>query len=367
MRGWLRGGEVHDFDVATEARPERVLELFPRAVPIGLRHGTVMVPTPAGPVDVTSTGSGATLEEDLARRDFTINAMAFDPGEGRLVDPFGGRADLAAGRLRCVGSAADRLREDPLRALRAARFVATLRLEVDAELEAALKASADALAGVAPERIRRELEALLAGPDAGRAIALLRRTGLEARLVPGARDDAPALVDRLPADTELRFAAWLRGTKVEAILARLRVSRRSAERVTRLLRLHPVDAHADPESPVSLRRLLSRAGEAGVAALLALREAELVAGTPSDAADRERLAALRDAFVRLRERRDLALHRLDLALRGAAVMEILACPPGPEVGSALRFLTERVVEDPSLNTPERLRELLLEWQRAKGC
>jgi tRNA nucleotidyltransferase (CCA-adding enzyme) len=128
--------------------------------------------------------------------------------------------------------------------------------------------------------------------------------------------------------------------------------------VARLLRLHPIDAHAAPASPLSLRKLLSRLGEEGVAALLALREAELAA-RPLESAAMEALAALRAAFARQREQHDLALHRFDLALDGRAVMEILACPPGPEVGRALRRLTERVIEDPSLNTPERLREILL--------
>jgi tRNA nucleotidyltransferase (CCA-adding enzyme) len=311
---------------------------------------------------VTSTRPGASLEDDLVRRDFTVNAMAFDPLGRRFVDPWGGRADLAAGRLRCAGSAAERLREDPVRALRAARFAATLPLLPDAELEAALPACADALDDVAPERIRRELEALLAGARAGRGVALLRRTGLEARLVPGAPDDAALVIDRLPPDTELRWAAWLRGTRAESILARLRVPRRSAERVIRLLGLHPIDAQADPGSPVSLRRILSRAGDDGVAALLALREAELGAG----AAGQEPLAALRAAFERERGRQDLALHRLDLALDGRAVMEVLDCRPGPMVGRALRWLTERVLEDPTLNTAERLREILLERGAERG-
>jgi tRNA nucleotidyltransferase (CCA-adding enzyme) len=357
VRGWLCGEPVHDFDVATDARPERVLALFPRAVPIGLRHGTVMVPTRAGPVDVTSTRPGESLEDDLARRDFTVNAMAFDPLAPRFVDPWGGRADLAAGRLRCVGSAPERLREDPLRALRAARFAATLGLEPDAELVAALPGCAAALEDVAPERLRRELETLLAGARAGRGVELLRRTGLEARLAPGAAADAARVLDALPADTELRFAAWLRGTRAESILARLRVPRRSAERVLRLLALHPVDAHADAASPVSVRRVLSSAGDDGVAALLALREAELGAGAQGAPAP-EALAALRAAFEREHARKDLALHRMDLALDGSAVMQILGCRPGPAVGRALRFLTERVLEDPALNTPERLRELL---------
>ncbi|MEN8160647.1 MAG: CCA tRNA nucleotidyltransferase, partial [Myxococcota bacterium] len=189
VRDRARGVAIHDWDVATGAPPEQVLALFPRAVPIGLRFGTVMVPTPSGPVDVTHY-RGPTLHEDLARRDFTVNAVAFDTTTGRVIDPFGGLADLTAGRLRAVGSPADRLAEDPLRALRAARIVAELGMTLDPALRDALPGQAEGLAKVAPERIRSELDRLLAAPDPAAGIAVLRGGGLEAALVPGARPDA---------------------------------------------------------------------------------------------------------------------------------------------------------------------------------
>jgi len=158
---------VHDFDVATPAPIERVLALFPRAIPIGLRHGTVMVPTPAGPVDVTRFRSGPRLVDDLAHRDFTLNAIAWSPG-GALVDPHDGVADLAAGRLRAVGDADARLAEDPLRALRAARLVAERGFTPDPALVAAMARAAPAVAGVAAERLRAELERLLSNASSAR-------------------------------------------------------------------------------------------------------------------------------------------------------------------------------------------------------
>ena len=112
LRDLLCGRPPGDFDLATAAAPEVVLARFPRAVPIGLRFGTVMVPTPAGPVDVT-TLRGDDIEEDLGHRDFTVNALAWHPGRGELLDPFDGRSDLAKGRLRAVRSAADRFRRSP--------------------------------------------------------------------------------------------------------------------------------------------------------------------------------------------------------------------------------------------------------------
>ena len=124
VRDLLEGRDVRDFDVATAATPEQVLALVARAIPTGLHHGTVMVPTAAGPVDVTRFRAGPRLEDDLAHRDFTINAVAYDPAQDLRIDPHGGVEDLRAGRLRAVGKASERLAEDPLRVLRAARMVA---------------------------------------------------------------------------------------------------------------------------------------------------------------------------------------------------------------------------------------------------
>jgi tRNA nucleotidyltransferase (CCA-adding enzyme) len=361
VRDLLQHRPIGDFDVVTDAAPARVLELFPRAIPIGLRHGTVMVPTPAGPVDVTTLRAGPKLEDDLAHRDFTINAMAFDPLAVRLVDPFGGQRDLDAGCLRAVGTPGERLAEGPVRALRAARFAACLPLEVDPELERAMRATAKRLDELAPERIRRELEALLLGSRAGLALSLLRRTGLEAQLAAGVREDAARVVAALPCRLEVRLAAWLRGTRAESILSRLRFARRRVEEVGRMLRLHPVEAQADPRSDASLRRLIRRAGDA-LPDLLALRSAELDVNASAEEHAAERLAALRAGLARVQGRGDLALRRLDLALDGRAVMQILTCGPGPAVGRALHHLTERVLDDPAFNTPEKLREILLRWQ-----
>jgi tRNA nucleotidyltransferase/poly(A) polymerase len=364
VRDLARGAPVHDWDVATSAELPALLALFSTAVPIGARFGTVMVPTPAGPVDVTHHRGGGGLPDDLRLRDFTINALALCPGAAAPLDPCGGLPDLAAGRLRAVGSAAERLAEDPLRALRAARLVAELDLAVDPELERALPAVAPALADVAAERVRAELERALVAPRAGRAIALLRRTGLEAVLVPGAQGDAAAVVDALAADLVARLAAWLRGTQAPALLARLRTPASRARDVETLLALHPLDEHVPPAEP-ALRRLLRRVQEANTARLLALREAEIAVGAaPPEAPGR--LAALREALARVRSRGALALVRADLAIGGREVMELLGCGPGPRVGRALAHLTECVLDEPERNTPEALCAMLRAWAEAEG-
>jgi len=358
VRDRARGAPVHDFDVATSASPAALLALFPRAVPIGLRFGTVMVPTPAGPVDVTQY-RGPSLEEDLARRDFTVNAIAWDPVRRAAFDPHGGLADLAAGRLRAVGRAEERLAEDPLRALRAARVAAELGLAVDPALEAALPASAAPLGRVAAERVRSELLRLLAGPRPLPGLALLRRSGLEAALVPNVREDALRVIDALPPDPTLRLAAWLRGTSAAGVLARWRVPRAQRLEVETLLALHPVDETAGADD-AGARRLRKRAGGARqLERALALREAECAAGSlPDPAAVRARLAALRERLARTEAQ---AVVRAELALTGADVMAYLGVGPGPQVGAALRHLMERVLEDPAENTAARLRERLRVW------
>jgi tRNA nucleotidyltransferase (CCA-adding enzyme) len=363
VRDLARGERVRDFDVTSPATPEAVLALFPRAVPTGLRHGTVMVPTPVGPVDVTRYRAGPKLEDDLACRDFTLNAVAWDPASGALVDPFLGLEDLRAGRLRCVGSAAARLGEDPVRALRAARFLSCLPVEPDAELLAALPEMADRLRDVAPERQRRELEPLLLGARAGEALRLLRSSGLEARLAPGTQKDAPEVVAALPFELELRLAGWLRGARAAKILSRLRFSRRTVRRVERILLRHPLHAHVDPARDASLRRFLGKVGDADTEALLALREAEIEVTGLGGSLEEQQLVALREGFERVRRSGALALQRSDLALDGAAVMRLLGTGPGRSVGRALRALTDAVLEDPSRNTPEALEELLAVWWR----
>ena len=362
VRDGLRGQVMRDFDVATSAPPQAVLELFPGAIPIGIRHGTVMIPSAAGPVDVTTYRVGGTLEADLAHRDFTINAMAYDPRRGELIDLFEGRSDLSKGRLRAVGAAKDRLAEDPLRALRAARIAASLEFEVAPELEHAMSEVRPRLSEVAGERVRRELAAMFTGPAAAEALALLQRTGIDAELAPDAPDDAARVVGRLPCELELRLAGWLRGAKAGRILRRLRFPRRSVERVEHLLRQHPIEAGAKPQRDAAVRRLVRRVGEQNLTGLFALRRAELAANSvPDAAAIAAQLDELEAAIERVRRAGALTLRRFDLALDGRAAMDHLGCEPGPRVGRALAYLTERAVEDPSCNTPETLRALLDAW------
>src|SRR3954471_20366778 len=156
VRDLLRGGQAKDWDVATDARPEEVVAFFRKVIPTGIQHGTVTVVLRGVHYEVTTLrGEGAysdgrrpdkvefvdDITADLARRDFTFNAMAIDPIDGHLIDPFGGKADLDAKVLRAVGDASERFFEDGLRVLRAARFAATLECTIAPETEQAMGAT----------------------------------------------------------------------------------------------------------------------------------------------------------------------------------------------------------------------------------
>lgn len=178
VRDSLLGRRPSDWDAATSAMPEQVLALFPRCVPTGIKHGTVTVLAPGGKVEVTTfraegaysdhrrpdrVAFGCSLEADLARRDLTVNAMAMDAA-GQITDPFGGRADLERGLLRCVGEPELRFNEDALRMLRTLRFSAQLGFDIEPRTLRAVRALASLAASLSAERVRDELIKTLRSP-----------------------------------------------------------------------------------------------------------------------------------------------------------------------------------------------------------
>lgn len=192
---WL-GRPIQDIDIATSATPQQVMECFPRTAPTGLQHGTVMVIGEQGTYEVTTFRIESHYEayrrpaeveftldlvRDLERRDFTMNAMAMNIA-GQLIDPFDGQSDLAAGVLRCVGAAEQRFREDALRMLRCVRFASTYALEVEANTWHALLTNAPLLRYIAMERVRSELQRMVAGAHPARAMRLLLASQLLAHL-----------------------------------------------------------------------------------------------------------------------------------------------------------------------------------------
>jgi tRNA nucleotidyltransferase (CCA-adding enzyme) len=234
VRDALLGREPPEWDVATDAHPEEVTALFRRTIPTGIQHGTVTVLEGRGeerlPIEVTTfRGEGAysdarrpdhvvfgvPLEEDLARRDFVVNAIAYDPIARVVRDPFDGRTDLERRVLRAVGDAAERFREDGLRVLRAVRFVSTLEFDLDPETEEAIPRALESLAKVSMERVRVELFKLLESRQPERGLEIAWRRGILAVVLPELAEVPPepalARVRAAPADPPLRLGALVLG------------------------------------------------------------------------------------------------------------------------------------------------------------
>jgi tRNA nucleotidyltransferase/poly(A) polymerase len=409
VRDLVRGERPVDWDVATAAPPETVAGLFPRSTWENA-FGTVTVIHPGGEpgIEVTTyrveagyrdrrrpdaVRWGSSLHEDLARRDFTINAMAWLPeasetGRGRLVDPFGGADDLDAGLLRAVGDADARLDEDALRLVRAIRFASRFELRLDSSTEEAIRRHATDAAGLSGERVHDELMRLLGGaaPPSG-AFALMEQVGLLAVLLPelaalrgvpqakplagDALDHSLRTADALPAaDPVLRLAGLLHdlgkattladghvlgheqaGERLAGqVLLRLRASRAELTRVGRLV-LHHMFTYSPDWTDAAVRRFVRRVGADLLPDLFALRAADDVASGVRDPAV--------GGWQELRRRATAAiandpLEARQLAITGDDLVEELRIDPGPVVGQLLAALLEAVLEDPAVNTREGL-------------
>jgi tRNA nucleotidyltransferase (CCA-adding enzyme) len=400
-RSWIVGGAVRDlllhrpraaadFDVATPATPREVKALFAKVVPTGIEHGTVTVVTGHLAIEVTTfRGEGpyvdgrrpesvtfhTDLEADLERRDFTMNALAWDPLAGEFRDPHGGRRDMARGVVRAVGVAAERFAEDGLRPMRAVRFAAQLGYGLAPSTRRAIPGALPVVSRVAIERISDELARLVVARDAARAVGLMRATGLLGVVLPAVAalpepvvGHAARLLAALPPDPALRFAALLHSLGADAterILVDLRQPRRVSDEAAALVRSHACRLAARPPvlpaTAVDVRRWLSRAGPSRAGALVSLAEAEgAVVPARGRAAARAEVEELRAALAGIR-REAPPLSPQELALDGRAAMEVLGTGPGPQVGEALRHLLERVLDDPRLNEPSSLREELRRW------
>jgi tRNA nucleotidyltransferase (CCA-adding enzyme) len=396
----LAGGErqatwhAKDWDLATDATPEQVIPLFRKVIPTGIEHGTVTVLLQGLNLEVTTLRADrsysdgrrpeqiefvSSIEEDLGRRDFTVNAIAFEPRTEALVDPFGGIADLRARRLRAVGEAALRFAEDGLRVLRAARLVATLEFELDPETAAAIRPSLDTYRRVSAERIRDEWNKALRARVPSRAFHVMHEHGLLAitapdldtlasRVEPGTPAQSVlqrslARLDLTPTDPELRLAALLRelatdpgrsADLADALLSSLRYSNAERKHVTHLVR-HPLPAPRELEAPPSQRRWLRRIGPEHQAEASTLARADLLARHAPEQALAE-LAALEQRLAAvLAHNPPLSLGAL--AIDGKVLMRDAGFQPSRQLGVVLEALLERVLEDPAANTRETLLEL----------
>ena len=405
VRDWLLGRAEADWDVATDARPERLLELFPEGR-YQNRFGTVTI----NGVEATtfrrdhlyadhrrpdSVTFADDIHDDLARRDFTVNAIAFGRPAGPAtdeawVDPHAGLSDLHARTLRAVGDPARRFDEDALRLLRAARLAAQLDFEIEPQTKAAMAATRELVRWVSSERVGGELRRMLAADPPSRGFAILAQTGLLGPLLPylAAQVGLPqdkitghdlwlhtlATLDAsagLPGTSEqLRLAALLHdvgkpatfadgrflghdreGARLaEELLVRLAFPRREVEQVSRLIR-HHMFSYQQQWSNAAVRRFIRRIRADLVDDQLRLRQADNIgSGLPADAGHLDEL--------RQRVARELAagvpLRLADLAVDGHVLMAELDLAPGPQVGRLLDRLLTAVIVDPGLNTRQQL-------------
>lgn len=351
VRDAVLGGTRDDVDLATNATPEQIQSLFRRTVPVGIEFGTVGVLDRRRQLhevttfrrDVKTDGRHATVEfgvsldEDLARRDFTINAMAYHPLRHEWADPFGGQADLAAGVVRAVGDPRARFREDYLRILRAIRFACRLDFVVEPETWAAAIESSTGLPRLSAERVREEwFRGLETARSVARFFAMWRETGAVDRWLPGFPAAYPfASEDPFPRDAVLLTAVACQRS-AEA-LERLKAA---GTEISRAGRIDRGPAQPADQTAAAVRRWLSSVEPAADDLLDAYR---LRHGAP---------APWLEEVVAIRSRGDPVL-RNQLAVSGDD-LRAAGMAPGPPIGRALADLLEHVLEDPARNDRDSL-------------
>lgn len=409
VRDCILGRIPGDWDITTSATPGQVKEVFDRTVDTGIEHGTVTVMLDKEGFEVTtyridgeyedsrhpkSVEFTGNLAEDLARRDFTINAMAYNPRQG-LVDLYEGLDDLRKKRIRCVGCAGQRFDEDALRILRAVRFAAQLQFEIEEQTAAAIREKAPQLKNISAERIAAELVKLLTSP-CPQKIHTAYELGVTSVILPeydrivGVRQNTPnhiytVDVHTLKALGNIEPKAYLRLTMLfhdfgkpevkktvdgrdifyrhpevsakiaKAVLKRLKFDNHTTDRVVRLVKWHGLKYDA---TPIHVRRALNRVGADIFEDFIKVQRADILAKSPS----------VIERKLQLLEEKEGIYHQVIdagecycvkmLAIGGRELMEA-GIPKGPLIGAVLDRLSERVIDEPELNEKDRLIELAL--------
>ena len=396
-----------DWDLATDASPEDLIKLFRTVIPTGIKHGTVTILYKGQKFETTTfriegpysdsrhpdhVHYTKELLQDLKRRDFTINAMAIDPQEKLLIDPYGGQEDCRKRLIRALGDPFERFQEDALRILRAVRFSSQLGFSIEEQTQKAMRTLAHTLKGVSAERIRDEMEKIMASERPSIGFNLMTETGILSILFPeleacrgieqkGAHafdvfTHSLLCCDAAPKDNpRVRWAALLHDigkplAKAETsegetifhrheqlsaalsgkILRRLRFPVAFEKKVTHLV-LHHMFHYEDCWTDAAVRRFVRKVGKENLEDFFTLREADgwATAGNPPD---RRPLTEFRERIARVLSQ-DAPLSLKDLAVNGNDLSEA-GIPKGPVMGTVLEFLLETVLEDPSMNEREKL-------------
>jgi len=408
IRDSILGTEPKDWDIATNAIPKEVKALFEKTVDTGLKHGTVTVVTDYDTFEITTFRIDGRyedgrhpcqveftnrLEDDLRRRDFTMNALAWNKKRG-IVDPFGGMQDIGAGLIRAVGEPEERFREDALRMLRAVRFSARLGFEIESSTLRAIRENAALLRNVSSERIRDELNGILTAGDPMK-LTLLRESGMMKLLLPefeacfstpqhnphhvyNVGEHSLHAVAAIENEKCLRWTMLLHDTgkavtrftdekgidhyyghpakSVEIagkILARLKFDNRSTDRILRLIRFHDREIVLKQKA---VAKAVYAVGEDIFLDLLKVKRADKRAQIPSDLQKGlEYVDSIENMYIELRNKNHcLALK--DMAINGHDLID-MGFREGREVGRVLSKLFKKVLDNPSLNEKNTLKEL----------
>lgn len=421
VRDTIMGREANDWDIATSALPDAVMAAFDRVEPTGLHHGTVSVIVRGEPYEVTTFRSdgdysdgrrpdGVTfvesIEQDLARRDFTVNAIALDPVTGDLVDPYGGQADIDGEWLRCVGDPRERFNEDGLRCLRAVRFAATLGFEIAPATLAAIPDCLPVFRQVAMERVTAEWLKAIMAPIPSVAFRLMADTGLLEAVAPEfvpsfdckqnryhaypVYEHVMRVLNACPPDPIVRLAALFHDVDkptckgvhpkhgdvtfynheevgaetTDAIMRRMKFSNETRERVVHLVRHHLVK-YERGWAASAIRRWVRKVGRDNVDQLLALARADILGKGPAEVPlDVTTLDHLAERLATLQVSAPIVQNTAELAISGRDVMQEWGIGPGPAIGAVLRELLELVTDRPELNEREALLAELRERRRA---
>jgi tRNA nucleotidyltransferase (CCA-adding enzyme) len=399
IRDSLLGCQINDWDVATNATPHIIRGLFPELTSFTLKHGTVTLVSQGRHFELTTfrgiDGFSSCIDEDLAHRDFTFNAIAYDINAKRIIDPFGGQRDIEEKLVRAVLNPSQRFQEDPLRIMRAIRFSLELGYSIEPETLIAIQSMAQTIDMVAKERIRDELLKILMVKKPSIGFNMMRKLDLLKRILPelveGYRKrqnnyhkytiyrHTMETVDAINDDPILRLSAlfhdiakprvrekingkWrffghatLSAELTKEIMVRLKFSNEWINRVTHLIAHHMFD-YKQELSDKAVRQFIKRIGADNVGCLIALRRADEIAhGWVRDSEkDIEAFSNRIDSQIK----KLYPLTISSLAVNGHDIMNALNVKPGPRIGQILNQLLAIVIEKPEFNTKDKLIEIM---------
>lgn len=368
LRDMMMGRQPHDFDIATSAEPETVMSIFSdfEVIPTGIKHGTVTVMVDGEPIEITTFRKDSDysdgrrpdsitftdkVEDDLSRRDFTINAMAFGL-DGEIVDPFGGKSDIKSRVIRTVGSAEERFSEDGLRILRAIRFASVLGFTIESETKEAIHKLSRMLDKVSFERVFSEMSKIILSEKP--SVQFREFKDVFSRVAPelaGIKDFEHTLgtLDRVEPEIALRFTALLHTLgeeQAESVLRKLKSDGVTIQKVTKLVRFFDTDIDS---SKVAIKKLMSEMGESDFFSLIKLK----VADEPEKAVELEKAKQIAERVIADKEcfkLKDMAVKGDDLIKSGMAM--------GPEIGKTLNMLLDKVISEEVANDKDSLMQII---------